>query len=179
MAPREYLDTLLRKGKISQREAYAFFDSLPSVKPEELTGVWKGTELASGHPLDGVLTAAGWYGKRFSGKEEVYPLLFCKDNTIYPADPGRLPIYLAQMLPKELIRFMGKFIWLLYRTKRSGARVRMMRCRGKLTAVMLYDQKPIIDMFARVDENTLLGVSDTKWNHDLGCFFVLEHVEET
>lgn len=174
MTPRQRLYAMQKKNSVSQKEAFLFFDSLSCVEAEELKGRWRGTELASGHPLDGVLTASGWYGKDFVGEEEVYPLLFCKGKEIFPADPGRLPIHLAQSMPRGVVKLMGKWIWLLYRTKRSGARVRMMQYRGKLTAAMLYDQKPIMDVFARVDENTLLGVTDAKWAHDLGCFFVLE-----
>ncbi|MFD4433536.1 GXWXG domain-containing protein, partial [Nocardia sp. NPDC058497] len=56
--------------------ALALFDSLPPVQATELTGRWHGRELATGHPLDGLLAASGWYGKQFDGLDSVHPLLF-------------------------------------------------------------------------------------------------------
>ncbi len=39
-------------------------------------GTWHGAELPTGHPLDGLLTASGWWGKQFVDAETVHPLLF-------------------------------------------------------------------------------------------------------
>lgn len=44
----------------TQAEAIAFFDGLDAVAAEELTGRWRGRELATGHPIDGRLAASGW-----------------------------------------------------------------------------------------------------------------------
>lgn len=178
MTHRERLERIQKEGHMTQKKAFAFFDSLESVETDTLKGVWKGTELPSGHPMDGVLTACGWYGKKFGDGETVYPLLFDKGGRLFAADPGRLPIHFAQKLPRKLVGGLGHFIWLLYRTGKSGARVRTVKYRGKLTAAMFYDEKPIIDIFARVDNDTLLGVTDTKWDHKYGCFFVLERVNK-
>ena len=70
----------------------AFFDSLPAVRPDDMTGEWRGTELPSGHPLDGLLAAYGWYGKRFSDKDRVDPLLFMDAGEVRAMrGPGPLP----------------------------------------------------------------------------------------
>ena len=37
--------------------------------------------------------------------------------------------------------------------------------RGKASASMIYDQKPIIDIFRKIDEDTMLGVMDIKISH--------------
>src|SRR4051794_32227703 len=57
-------------------EALAVFDAAPAVDPEFMLGTWRGAELPTGHPLDGVLAASGWWGKQFLGAEKVHPLLF-------------------------------------------------------------------------------------------------------
>jgi hypothetical protein len=41
-----------------------------------MRGRWVGHELATGHPWDGKLTAAGWQGKEVCDDETVHPLLF-------------------------------------------------------------------------------------------------------
>lgn len=174
MTQREQLKNLRRKGHLTQAEAFRFFDSLEPIEPEALQGVWKGTELPSGHPMDGILTACGWYGKRFVDQETVDPLLFRSGRTLFAADAGRLPIQSAENLPRWLVRYMRPLICLLFRTRKSGARLRTIRYRGKETAAMFYDKKPIIDIFSRIDGDTIIGVTDTKWDHAYGCFFILE-----
>lgn len=179
MTNREILDQMLRRGKITQREGWQFFDTLDPVRADSLQGKWKGSELASGHPMDGMLAASGWYGKYFDGRENVYPLLFEKaDGELYAANPALLPLRLAGRLPRCVIKVLFPLISPFVRTTRSSARLRMMRCRDKLTAVMIYDGQPVLDIFARVDDNTLLGVSDFKWVHEKGYFFVLEYASE-
>ena len=41
-----------------------------------MLGTWRGAELPTGHPMDGLLAASGWWGKRFDDDESVHPLLF-------------------------------------------------------------------------------------------------------
>jgi len=48
------------------------------------------------------------------------------------------------------------------RTKHPRARLRAVEFRGKVSAAMVYDHLPIIDVFRRVDEHTLLGVMDQR-----------------
>lgn len=45
-------------------------------------------------------------------------------------------------------------------TKEYKARLRMMDYRGKLSAAIVYDTQPIIDIFRRVDDKTVLGLMD-------------------
>jgi hypothetical protein len=56
--------------------AHLVHDCRPSVTPAAMRGRWVGHELATGHPWDGKLTAAGWQGKEFCDDETVHPLLF-------------------------------------------------------------------------------------------------------
>lgn len=179
MTNRELLDQMLAKGRITQEEGWRFYDGLEPVEASSLHGKWRGTELASGHPMDGMLKASGWYGKYFVDQENVYPLLFEKrDGTLFAGDPRRLPIQASERMPRGLISGLFLVMPLFIRTKKSGARMRMMKYRNKVTAVMLYDRQPIFDIFAKVDETTLLGITDAKWRHSKGYFFVLEYVGE-
>ncbi len=60
----------------TQEEALVFFDSLDPITPSELIGLWKGSSLPTGHPLDGALESLGWYGKRFHADRRADALLF-------------------------------------------------------------------------------------------------------
>ncbi len=86
----------LRRGA-TPGEVLAFFDSLPAVSPEQMLGRWRGSELPTGSPLDGLLEAYGWYGKEFLGPESVHPLLFRgRDGRPRPVDPGLIPVGLLR-----------------------------------------------------------------------------------
>jgi hypothetical protein len=58
------------------------------------------------------------------------------------------------------------------RTKRHRARLRAVEHRGVVTAAMVYDHLPIIDVFRRVDDRTLLGAMDLRGAAPY--FFILE-----
>jgi hypothetical protein len=155
----------------------AHFDSLPAIASEEITGRWKGREVVTGHPLEGLLEVSGWYGKQFDDVDHVHPLLFrAASGEIYPVDPRRVPLGLAGKVPpaavnraKPLIGRLGPVL----RSRRHRARLRNVEHRGVVTAGMVYDDLPIIDFFRRVDDDTLLGVMDYR-AHPAPYFFVLE-----
>ncbi|MBF6209515.1 DUF4334 domain-containing protein [Nocardia puris] len=159
-------------------EASALFDSLPGVRVEDIvTGLWKGSELATGHPLDGVLTASGWYGKRFDSADFVHPLVFADDaGNLFPVDPRRVPLSLAGRIPLPAVQAGRKLLPVLrpaLRTDRPTARLRNIGYRGIVSAAMVYDHLPIIDHFRRVDGATLLGVMDLRGLAE-PYFFVLQ-----
>ncbi len=58
------------------------------------------------------------------------------------------------------------------RTKKHRARLRAVEHRGVVTAAMVYDHLPIIDVFRRVDADTLLGVMDLRGAEPY--FFILQ-----
>jgi hypothetical protein len=146
--------------------ALAFFDSLASVTTAAMIGRWRGSGVATGHPMDGLLERYGWYGKDFVSEDEVHPLLFRRGDEIYPVDPAKVPLGL-------LLRHVGLFrspmfgrvfatLGPLARARRSGARLRMLEFRGVVSATMIYDALPIHDAFRRVDEDAVLGVMDLR-----------------
>ena len=70
------LTDVLPDAPTTTTDALALFDSRPAVEPESMLGSWHGAELPTGHPLDGMLAASGWWGKHFRDSEYVHPLLF-------------------------------------------------------------------------------------------------------
>lgn len=168
------LDTMLRDRAANTEDALKIFDALEPVTLDFMIGRWKGYEIATGHPMDGLLEASGWYGKWFITKEEVHPLLFLanKNTGLYAVNPKLIP--LEMKFPKT--RMLGMMMALLrpiLQTKKSTARIRMIEYRGKLTGTMAYDEKAIFDHFAKINDTTMLGVMDLKRSNS-SYVFVLE-----
>jgi len=83
-------------------------------------------------------------------------------------------ILLGRRLPKtKLLRLAMAFLKPILKTNISKARMRMIKYRGKITGTMVYDQKGIMDHFAKIDENTMLGVMEMK-GAKKPYFYVLE-----
>ncbi|WP_175074842.1 DUF4334 domain-containing protein [Terribacillus sp. AE2B 122] len=177
----DFLNVILRNGA-SQSEAFAFYDQLDIVEPEEMIGMWKGDEIVTGHPLEGLLTASGWYGKEFIDEEHVHPLVFKKNNEVlYTISPNLLPLNLLmqrlQHIPKKILSSSMTILRPILKTNKSAARLRKVNHRGKVTSAMIYDNKGIIDVFRKIDENTLLGIMDIKEQFpDESFFFILRKV---
>jgi hypothetical protein len=156
----------LERGATSEA-ALALFDSLPAVPLETMLGSWRGRGLATGHPLDGMLEAFGWYGKRFDGPEDVHPLLFASPGgEPFGVNPSLVPMglvvcYASLFRLPVIARPLRALIGVL-RTRKPRARLRLTEFRGVATATMIYDALPINDCFRLVDENTLLGVMDMR-----------------
>lgn len=155
-------------------DALALFDALPAVRVDEVTGSWAGRELATGHRLDGLLTASGWRGKRFDAVDEVHPLVFATaGGSTFAAEPRRMPLALAGLVPPALVaraRALLPLLAPLIRTRRPRARLRQVEYRGVVSAAMVYDHLPIIDIFRRVDADTLLCVMDLRGDPWPFCF---------
>jgi hypothetical protein len=163
-------------ARCSTDEALEFFDALPTVAADEIRGRWRGRELPTGHPWDGLLTASGWYGKQFDGPDAVHPLLFrTPKGTLFAVDPARIPVGLVGRLPVAGVSAGRRLLDVAVPLLRAGgprARLRNLEHRGKVSAAMIYDRQPIIDVFRRVDDVTLLGVMDLR-GMSQPYFFVL------
>lgn len=146
----------------SAEAAIAYFDSLAPVREGEMRGRYRGQELRTGHPMEGKLAAAGWYGKQFDDADRVHPLLFANKDDIFAIDPRRLPFAMAgQRLPAWMAA-AGRGLLKAFATKKPRARLREIEHRGVVTAAMIYDHLPIIDIFRRVDDRTVLGWMDVR-----------------
>ncbi|MFJ7754512.1 DUF4334 domain-containing protein [Peribacillus muralis] len=178
MYDKDILKDFLLRG-ISQTEAFEFFDRMETVGSGEMRGLWKGEELRTGHPMEGILTASNWYGKEFINDEHVQPLVFQKKNgELFSGNPGLMPLNISYgKIPEKFITIVMGIFRPILKTKKSRARLRQILYRGKISAAMVYDQKGIIDVFRKVDDVTVLGVMDMK-NQFPGqsYFFVLKKV---
>ncbi len=156
--------------------ALALFDGLPTVAPEEMIGAWRGEGFPTGHPLDGVLEAFRWQGKRFESLEDVHPLVFhAAGRGLVSVNPGWVPMaLLCAPWVARLTPLGGLFPWLapVVATRGSAARLRATLHRGQVTATMVYDALPILDVFRRLEPRALLGVMDAK-GMEQPFFFVL------
>jgi hypothetical protein len=162
-------DPAVGSARGTTEDALALYDGLGPVPLEFMLGTWRGDEFYTDHPMDGLLTATGWYGKHFADEDTVHPLLFHNaDRTaVFPVDPARVPIFDPARLPTALrpdpARSYHRLITgarPLLRTSRPTARLRMVEHRGVCTATMIYDAKPINDVFRKVTEDTVLGFMD-------------------
>lgn len=161
------------KTSMSRTEALNWFDELETVDESFMLSNWKGRELRTGHPMEGLLEASGWHGKFFPDREKVHPLVFGKGQQKFSGRPAILFPLSNIPVPKILIPV---FMWLikpLIRTRRSKARLRMVEYRGKVSATMIYDELPICDHFRKINETSVLGAMDSKGSEN-PYFFILE-----
>ncbi len=151
-------------------EALAFFDAAAAVEPDFMIGTWHGAELPTAHPMDGLLAASGWWGKRFVDAETVHPLLFPKDGgtALWALNPvlAFAGLGLATKVPMvrnlSLVQPISSLRPAL-RTRKPKARLRTTRYRGVDTATMIYDNLPIHDVFRKVPDtavDTVIGAMD-------------------
>lgn len=157
-------------------DALALFDALPAVSVPDMLGCWRGSGLSTGNPLDGVLEAYHWHGKRFESLDDAHPLIFADRQGLFSVNPAGLPLTTLFRLGRSLSdRRLARTVrpaLRLRRTSRPKARLRMMEYRGVVTGTMIYDAVPINDHFRTVGPGTLLGAMDMR-GLDAPFFFVL------
>ncbi|MGO7758388.1 DUF4334 domain-containing protein [Rhizobium ruizarguesonis] len=158
------------------------FQSLPPVEPREMTGLWAGRGIPSGHPFDGVLENLGWFGKRFTPNMRADALLFRFDERrLIPIDPARIPLRLALRFHKLGRTGAAKslFSYLLrgFRAKGPVASLKTMSFHGVASAAMVYDDQPIVDHFRRMGDRKIMGAMTIQAD-DRIYFFELERIDE-
>lgn len=157
------IDDLLRDRRASTIEALEVFDNLEVASIDFMLDRWKGYEIETNHQMDGLLVPSGWYGKLFLSSEEVHPLLFYSNNKteLYTVNPLLIPMKMK--FPKsERVGTLMKLAKPFLQTRKSTARLRMIKYRDKVSATMCYDEKAILDHFGRIDDNRVMGVMDLK-----------------
>ncbi len=159
----------------SPEEAMAFFDSLPPMPTNLMIGAWKGSGLRTGHPLEGMMEALGWHGKRFESAEAVHPLVFGEPGALFSVDPAYAPINIVQrcarIVKSPAVAPIARGALEFYRTNKPKARLRTTEFRGVATATMIYDALPIHDLFHKVDADTALGLMDRRGDKAPTYFF--------
>ncbi len=172
---------IIKKGQATTEEAFSLFDQLKAVDLDYMIGKWQGSGFHTNHPMDGMLEFFDWHGKEFIDADNVHPLIFADSNGYcFKVNPGLIPMKFAVNfpLPKNAItKLLFTLINPLLRTRKSKARIRMMEYRGKISATMIYDSLPILDIFRKIDEDTLLGVMDLKGSPQ-PFFFVLKREKD-
>lgn len=180
------LSDVLPDAPTTTAAALTVFDAAPAVGTDEMIGTWHGAELPTGHPLDGLLEASGWWGKQFVDGETVHPLLFpTGDGALWALNPvlafGGLGV--ATKLPGLRGRNFRKAISAARPALRTGApkaRLRTTRYRDVDTATMIYDQLPINDVFRRLEQpdgtDAVIGAMDLRGS-GAPYFFVLRRDE--
>ncbi|CCG04499.1 DUF4334 domain-containing protein [Blastococcus saxobsidens] len=157
-------------------EALGWFRALPPVGPDQMIGRWRGSGLPTGSPLDGLLESYGWYGKEFVDAETVHPLLFGTRSGPRPVDPALIPVSVLRDRPglahSRAARLAFRTVRPLLTTTKPKARLRAVEHHGILTAAMVYDALPIIDVFKQVSLDVRLGLMDLRGLPD-PFFFVL------
>lgn len=159
--------TLEVRRPLTPREVLDLFDDLPAVGLDDLAGAWAGTGVPTGHPLDGLLEASGWHGKRFDGPEAAHPLVMADARGRFAIDPAPLPLALLARRPGLASRRLvasgvARRGLRALATRRPAARLRTVTYRGVGTASMIYDRLPVVDHFRRLDADTLLGIMDAR-----------------
>jgi hypothetical protein len=157
--------------------ALAFLDSLAPVDMATMIGSWRGQGLDTGHPMDGLLERFGWHGKRFTGSEGAYPLIFEQTKgSVFNVNPSKIPVGFVLRHP-DLFRHplagrLFRAFRVVLQTGQPKARLRMTEYRGVVSATMIYDSQPINDVFRKIDDDTVLGVMDLRFTPQ-PFFFVL------
>lgn len=159
--------------------ALAFFDECAATSTEEMLGNWRGTGMHTGHPMDGLLEATGWHGKRFDSVDDVFPLIFKDRGGFFSVNPAFLPLKLASKTSHDFrqgpIVQKARPMLRALSTSRPKARLRTVEYRGVETATMIYDALPINDHFRTIDANTRIGAMDFRGSEE--PFFFLLHRE--
>lgn len=148
---------------MSADQAVALFDSLEPATEENMLGRWRGVGINTNHPMDGLLEAASWYGKIFENREVVHPLV----HKVWPwgelmINPALVPVRLVSMLPgcRWIFPLALPFVAPILSTRRPQARLSTIEFRGRAHAAMIYNTKPITDVFARFDQTRVIGWMD-------------------
>ena len=158
-----------------------WFQSLPPVLPNQMVGLWKGTGIPSGHPLDGVLENLQWFGKRFHPDMRADALLFQSgERRLIAVEPRWLPVRLAIRLAsfgrtpvaRNLFGYLRKAI----RARGQTAALQLRTFQGTESAAMVYDHQPIVDYFRKINDSEVAGMMIVEADPRL-YFFKLRRVD--
>lgn len=156
-----------RPGGTALDEALEFFDALPAVAVAQMLGHWRGGEIPTGNPMEGLLGRVGWHGKRFDSADDVHPLVMARrGGGRYSLDPALLPLPALLRRPALLrsatLARLARAAGPALATRAPKARLRTVEYRGVASATMCYDDLPIHDAFRAVDDDTVVGAMDLR-----------------
>jgi hypothetical protein len=132
---------IIRSGEACRPETLMpLFDQLQPASADEMIGQWHGGKFDGGAEPDPIR----WYGKRFTSRTQVDPML-CR------ADDGSV------------------YAW----DKWGEAQLREVVFGGKVQACLIYDKAPMMDYFRKVTPDLVIGLADIK-GRPTDFFFWLE-----
>ncbi|WP_166865773.1 zinc-binding dehydrogenase [Salinibacterium sp. ZJ70] len=142
---------LARAGELRETDLPGLWRSLPPVRPDELRGLWRGWGLSPTQRMSRVLARHDWFGKLFASADDVAPIVVRRDGALHE--------------DAALARGSASIRWGVHE--------------GLTTAAMVYDHLPIVDLFVRLDADTVLGVMTGRDAADDGHLFhfALERAE--
>ncbi|KAL2825547.1 hypothetical protein BJY01DRAFT_256234 [Aspergillus pseudoustus] len=151
--PENLLPSILRGDRITPLAATTYFNALPPISLESLIGSWRGTCVLTDHPGTKPLLDVHWEGKTFRSVNDVDPIIVRDGNG------------------KRVVNgFMGK-------ARVEGEQIREVKYNGVVSAAMIYNEKPIIDYFRKINDHTVIGVMDAlESTADHGLYFILERI---
>lgn len=128
--------------KVSMADLEAFFDTLPAVAPEAMIGEW----------LGGVFPTGGIYEFLLRPKPVArwYGKRFRSENRVDA--------------------LMCRIFGITIRLPLGRARLRKVEYRGVVSTAMIYDRLPIIDHFRAIDDDTLMGLMETRGKRGAGFY---------
>lgn len=137
----ETLIKLIRSGEACPASTLApLYDQLEPAPLEFMFGTWHGGLFDGGKNPDPIR----WYGKRFTSRDKVDPMLCRNDqDEVYAWD------------------------------KWGEARLREAAYGGKVQATLIYDTQPMMDYFRKVTDEIVLGLGDIK-GRPVDFYFWLE-----
>ncbi len=122
----------------------AFFDKLEPLSIDDMIGSWKGGVFPVGNSLEVLLKDFGVI--KWHGKR------------FDSAD--------------RVQALVGKSLGLKMHFPLGTAVLRRVEFRGQVSAAMIYDRRPIIDHFRRIDDQTVMGIMDQRGKIEI--YFYLE-----
>ena len=162
-------ENVIADQRATTEQAQAVFDEAAPVEPDFMIGTWRGAEVRTGHWMDGMLAASGWWGKQFVDAETVHPLLFptADGQALWALDPRRLPFNLLKRAPLPSLegRSLAGLVIAsrpVMGTKKPKARLRTTVYGGVGSATMVYDAHPINDVFRRISDDVVIGLMDQR-----------------
>lgn len=173
--PSKNLEEYLLEKIATRRDAFHFYDELDTVDISRMKGLWIRKKLPKASWFSESFSEINWYGKEFISSHSGYPLVMEKRNKErYYLNPSALTF-----LPlRQGFTLLYKPSFLLFspllRTKRPKAVLEMTEYRGKVSATLLYERQDIKDIYRKIDDQTLFGITEFGNSGKQASFFLLE-----
>jgi len=167
--PGTHDDAFMGGTSFSPHQINAFFDQLPPVELEFMVGTWRYANVPSNNRQDYLLEMIDFHGKRFYGADTNYqvdPVICWSGGKLIRV--GSMPYWLFKRIPETtpsreqpvrraiLHKYNQCCVLPFSQTKEPHAHNMIVEHRGVCTTAMVYDHMPMVDVFKKVDDNTIM-----------------------